>query len=138
MATTAVIRAAIVAKLDGTYKDWQTSAYFLANPTPPCIDVRPDGTDYDAAMAGGLNVRTFLVRAIVGLTTDIGTQEKLDELLDGTGATSMKAVLEDVYPQTLGGVIQDLSVTDASGYKVYPVVGSTEVLGVEFTVMVYP
>lgn len=136
MAATSAIREALRAALAAVYTDWQTTAYFLANPSPPSIDVMPGGIAYDTAMARGNDDLTYIVRAIVPLTLDLGSQAKLDTLLDRSGATSMKATLE--ADKTLGGVVSDLRVTEASEYKVYAVVGGTDALGVEFTVEVIP
>lgn len=136
MATTTQIRTALKAALDRVYTDWQTTAYWLANPSPPSIDIMPAGITYDLAMRRGMDDLEYIVRAVVPLTLDLGAQTKLDTLLDATGATSMKTTLE--ADRTLGGVVSDVHVIAASEYKVYAVVAGSDALGVEFTVQVIP
>lgn len=133
-ATIAQIRAGLKTRLDAI-DGWQVSAYELASPTPPAIHVglHPDGIDYDRAMRRGMDGLMFRVVAMSGLTTDIGSQKKLDTLLAPSGATSVKAAIEG--DPTLGGVIDNLAVRTASGYGVYKTEGARgPVLGCEWTV----
>ena len=115
MATITQIRegiAANLAALDG----FQVSAYTLSNPTPPAIQVLPGEILYDRAMHRGLDEITMLVQAFVALSSDIGAQKKLDALLAPTGATSLKTVVES--DPTLGSLVSDVSVVDATGYRI--------------------
>jgi len=138
--TTAHIRVALKAALDASSQiaaaGWQTSAYMLALPYPPTIDIRPGGIQYDTAMARGNDDMTFLVRAIVAFNDDVGAQTKLDTLLDATATDGLKTVLE--HDKTLGGVVSDLRVTDVSDYKALIVEGQPPMLAVEFNVEIYP
>lgn len=128
------IRAGIAKNL-ATVVDVQVSAYMLSAPTPPCIHVFPQRVEYDKAMGRGLDTSMFTVQAFVGLVSDLGAQQKLDEYLDPAGARSVKAAVET--DKTLAGLVSSVRVTDASGYKLYVLEGSQgPVLGCEFTVEV--
>jgi hypothetical protein len=118
VATITAIRRGIAANLTqlGTNLGIQVSAYALANPTPPTIQVLPGEVVYDRAMHRGLDDLTFLVQALVQYGSDIGSQKRLDELLDPTGPKSLKTAVES--DSTLGGIVSDVSVTNATGYRV--------------------
>lgn len=113
----------------------QASAYQLSNPTPPTVWCYPQTVDYRQAMQNGAIELTMAVEALVGiLTSDIGTQKTLDQLIDDTGPKSVKAALEkDV---TLGGLVDTLMVVSCSGYKVYALPTKPEILGAEWIVKV--
>ena len=139
MASLAQIRqglAANLAVLDGI----QVSAYVLGNPTLPTVWVRPataEGIEYHRAFANGLENWTFTVQAFFASgISDIGAQQKLDELLASTGATSVKAALET--DKTLGGLVKDLIVQTCTGYLEYGRPDGTTALGCDWTVVVYP
>lgn len=134
--TTAQIRVALAAAVTtGLGSTWQVSAYMLAAPVPPAVDIRPAGIDYDVAMSRGGDDLTYMVRAMAAFNADgIGAQLALDTLLDTTAAGGMKAILET--DKTLGGVVSDLRVTTASDYKALIVEGQPPLLAVEFTVEV--
>ncbi len=113
----------------------QTSAYALANPTPPAAHVLRGDVQYDQAMNGGTHLWTMRVQAFVGLASDQGAQQLLDEFLSADGDNSVKQALEgDV---TLGGIVQSLHVTNASGEQVYVRDQGGPVLGSEWTVQVW-
>jgi hypothetical protein len=138
--TMAQIRTALAANLDAI-PSVQASPYMLANPTPPTVWVVPDETDYDEAMQGGLDVVKVTIQAFAGLVADQAAQKLLDEMLDPTGSSSVKATVE--ADKTLGGMVQDLRVTRHHGYQVYqrPNLGSGtstgQVIGSEWTVEIY-
>ena len=115
MATITQIREGLAANL-AALSGFQVSAYTLANPTPPTIWVIPGEVLYDKAMHRGLDEITMLVQAFVASTADIGSQTRLDELLDPTGANSLKTAVES--DKTLGGIVGSVQVTDATGYRV--------------------
>lgn len=134
MASLADIRSGIAANLaalDGV----QVSAYLLANPTPPTCTVYPDEVVYDRAGARGLDVWSMKVQAFVGVQSDLGAQQLLDEMLASSGTQSVKALVET--DKTLGGVAHDTRVTGCSGYRIYPQDGRAAVLGAEWSVDVY-
>jgi hypothetical protein len=94
----------------------QISPYALSSPTPPAIQILPGEILYDQAFRRGLDVLTLLIQAFVSFTSDIGSQTRLDELLDPTGAHSLKTAVES--DSTLGNLVADVSVTNATGYRV--------------------
>lgn len=130
MASLAQIRTA-VASACSTVTGKQASAYLLMNPSAPWIDVYPAQVEYHRAMSNGLDQWTLTVRAGVGLTTDRAAQVTLDEMLAESGSASVKAAIES--SPTLGGVVEDVFVRSAGGYRIYQTAGG-EVLGCEWTV----
>lgn len=134
MATLTAIRAGLVANL-ATLADVQVSAYMLANPSPPTLQVMgPDSAAYDQSMRGSLTDWHMIVQGFCCNVADIGGQVNLDAWLAPAGALSVKAALES--DRTLAGVAQDSTVVDCSGYRVYQLDSSTKVLGAEWTVWV--
>lgn len=128
------IREGLAGRL-GTIAGWQVSAWMLSSPTPPCMYVVPGETSYDLAMQRGLDGQEMRIVALAGLSSEIGAQLKLDELLAKSGATSLKAAVEG--DRTLAGVVSDLLVTGASGYRTYAQPGGQAYLGCEWAVTVY-
>lgn len=136
MSVTDDIRAALASKLQAGFTGWQVSQYLLANPEPPSLDISTGPIAYDTAMAYGNYDLRFIVRALVQWGDSGAAQAALDPLLDQTGTSSVKAVLE--ADKTLGGTVSSLRVTDASEVKVYTIEGSSNAPGVEFMVEVTP
>jgi hypothetical protein len=126
--------AASLAGLDGV----QVSAYVLANPTPPCIHLYPGGPAgeiiYDLAFQRGLDTWPFTVEAFVGLTADIGSQVKLDQLLDPSGNQSVKQLVE--ADETLGGVVTNVQVISFTGYRPVALEGRGPLLAAEWHVQI--
>ncbi len=135
--TTAQIRTALQAAIvAGAGGGWQVSGYMLALPTPPSIDIRPAGIQFDTAMNRGNDDFTYTIRAMVAFNNDQGAQLKLDTLLDATASTGMKTIVETDC--TLGGVVSDLRVMSVSDYKALIVEGQPPLLAVEFIVEILP
>src|SRR4051812_21685672 len=116
-ATMQEIRQALADAIQGAIPGLQASANVLNNPTPPAAHVMRGDIDYDLAMQGGLHDLHMRVQAFVALASDIGAQVLLDDYLSPDGANSMKAAIE--ADTSLGGLIQDLHVTKASGQQTY-------------------
>jgi hypothetical protein len=135
--TIAEIREALRAAIaNGTAGKWQVSAYMLALPKPPAIDIARGSVTYDTAMDRGADDLEFTVRAFVAFSVDgLGTQVLLDTLIDSTSSTGMKTILE--VDKTLGGVVDDLRVESASEPKGVLVDNQPPMLCTEFTVLVY-
>lgn len=132
MATMAEIRAGIagnLASLDGV----QVSPYMLSQPVPPVVWVSPSTIQYDMAGSRGGDDVEMRVLALFPTTVDVESQILLDEMLDPTGARSIKTLVET--DATLGGTVDDVHVTEASGYFVYQLTGGPCV-GCEWTVRV--
>lgn len=115
--------------------EWQVSDYIITNPTPPCAEIRRGPVSYHQAMVDGVTTWTFLVRVYVSSVSDRGSATLLDQYLAIDGTRSVKAALEE--DGTLGGIVQDLYVSDASGENAYALEGMPSLLGSEWTVTVY-
>jgi len=137
-ATITEIREGLAANLraGGNLDDWQVSAYPLANPTPPMIQILRGDIEYDYAMKRGLDIVTMMIQALVALSSDIGSQVRLDPLVAPTGATSVKALLE--ADRTLAGKVANLRVTSVLGDRVAAsATGGGAILVAEWSVDVY-
>lgn len=139
MATTlAAIRKGLAANLAPLAPNCQVSAYVLANPTPPCVQLYPGGPAgdiiYDLTFRRGLDMWPFTVEALVSLTADIGSQVNLDAMLDPSGPQSIKQLLE--ADQTLGGLVDNVHVVRFSGYRPVTLEGRGPLLAAEFHVEV--
>lgn len=110
----------------------QVSPYVLSNPTLPAAVITRGPIDYDQAFQGGTHMLTLLVRVYVADLLDIAAATNLDAYLDVEGDASVFAAIE--ADTTLGGLIQDLHVTDAKGEQVYVRDTGGPMLGSEWTV----
>lgn len=129
--TVAELREGLRARLD-TIPNVQASAYMIANPSPPALEVVPDEIDYDLTMGRGGDTWRFIVRCYASAASDIGGQKRLDTLLAPAGASSVKAAVE--ADATLGGKAEDTRVVSATGYRIFQRAGGPELLGCEWTV----
>jgi len=132
LADLAAIRAGIARNLSAI-PDVQVSAYLLANPTPPLLQVVPGEIEWDLAYARGLDKIMLKVQAFVALTEDIGSQVTLDKYLNGSGPLSVKAAVES--DETLGGIVGTCQVTNTGAVQLYTG-GQTPQLFVEWEVEV--
>ncbi len=114
----------------------------LADPTPPCLYVTRERSEYGAG-GRGTDLHVFRVQALVALGSDIEAQPLLDEFLQPGGPMSVKDALEvvDQPPHvTLGGIVEDLVVTKVGPDTIFVrQVGTVlvEFLGFDITVDVY-
>ena len=134
------IRAGLVANLAESFDGYPISGYEMSDVKPPCFEVGfqlDRGIEFNAAMARGIDVYNLIVRGIVNASPDIRAQEILDEWCAPSGATSVRAALE--ADRTLGGVAQNLVVTDMSNYRAFAVPSKPNVtyLAAEWSVQVY-
>jgi glutamine synthetase len=127
------IREGIAANID-PLEGFQVSAYALANPITPTVQVLPGQVVFDRAMRGGADDWTLTVQAVVPVTNDIGSQLRLDQLFDASAGQSMKDLIES--DKTLGGVVETLRVTECSGYQMVALEGAGQRLLCEWTVYV--
>lgn len=119
--------------------DYQVTAYMLADPTPPSLSLFPAELEYDMSFqgGGGTDDWTFTVQAAVGMASDIGAQQKLDELIAREGPSSVKGALEPPPGQPgLGGLVDDVRVESCTGYRIYGRPAGEPVLGAEWRVKV--
>lgn len=95
--------------------------------------------DYDKAMARGLDELMFTTRVLVARADDKAAQRVLDDMLSGSGPSSLKAAIEVARggpgEYALGGLAHDLHVTRVQGYRWYEHAGSTYV-GAELMIKV--
>ncbi len=113
----------------------QVSANQLSNATPPFAQVRRGPVEFDKAMQGGVHRPDFFVTVCVAFVSDIGAQRLLDRYLAADGDLSVKQALES--DTTLGGLVQALHVTGASGETPYARDQGGPVLGSDWTVEVW-
>ena len=113
----------------------QVSPYLMANATPPCAQVTRGPVIYDLTMQDGLQRPNFTIIVYVALVSDLGSQKLLDRYLAATGSLSVKAALE--ADTTLGGLVQDLHVTGATGEQPYARDQGGPVLGSDWAVEVW-
>ena len=134
MSDISAIREALASSLL-TIPGMQISAWQLANATPPCAQISRGPVDYDQAMQGGVHRPNFTVTAYVALVSDQGAQRLLDRYLAADGDLSVKQAIE--ADRTLGGLVQDLHVTGATGEQPYARDQGGPVLGSDWTVEVW-
>lgn len=119
---------------DVTDVDVQVEPYYVADPTPPCVDMYPGdaarGTD--ALAFGGDGEFLFTVRARVNANDAVANQALLNALLDDVDPLSIAAALYE--DPSLGGLAQTLDVPESSvtGLVMYPY-GQEALPGRQFT-----
>jgi len=118
----------------GTISGLRTSAYVPDEPKPPIAIIFPENISFDTAFGRGLDTYTFTVQVIVSKISDRNAQSNLDGYCNPSGASSIKAALES--DKTLGGLVQDLRVTEARDYRAATINENTY-LTVTFAVTVY-
>lgn len=138
--TVADIRAGLVANLEDSFEGYPINGYEMSDPHPPCFEIGfqiDRGIEFNAAMSRGLDTYNLIVRGIVSNAYDIRAQEILDEWCAPSGATSVRAAIE--ADRSLGGVVQNLVVTDVSNYRAFVVPAKPNVtyLAAEWAVTVY-
>jgi hypothetical protein len=134
------IRAGLVTNLRTEFDGYQLNAYEMSSPQPPCFEIgfRLDrGIDFNLAMARGLDEYNLIVRGIVSFMLDIESQTLLDTWCAPTGDGSVRAAIE--IDRTLGGVADNLVVTDMSNYRAFavPSLPNVTFLAAEWAVIVY-
>lgn len=135
MSTTRALRAGLRANIKESIGSLQVSAYVLANPTPPGVQIYPGEVRFDLAMDRGLDELDFVVQAFIAHTGDQGNQSFLDELRDPVGSRSMKAAIESDL--TLGGMCEDLRVVSLSGYSMIVTADNRALITNEWLVTLY-
>lgn len=129
------MRQALAQVLTDGIDELQVKPYMLTNPSPPSAHLWPSGpVDFDATMQRGADEWLFTLQVFVAEGVSESSQVRLDEYLEPFGPRSVKAVLE--ADETLGGLVDDVTVTEASGYRRYLTEGRGPVLGCEWTVKV--
>lgn len=112
----------------------RTSAVMPEDPNPPVAIVAPQSISYDAAMGRGLDSYNFSITVIVGRADGRSAQNKLDDYVSSTGASSIKVAIES--DRKLDGQCKDLQVTAMNSYGAISI-GEIQYLAAEFDVVVY-
>jgi len=133
MPTLSEIRTGLASNL-ATIDGLRTSAYVPDEPKPPIAVIFPETIAFDTAFGRGLDEYTFTIQLIVSKISDRNAQSNLDAYCNPDGVTSVKAAIES--NRTLGGLIQDLRVTEARDYRAATINENTY-LTVTFVVTVY-
>jgi len=133
MATFAEIRFGLVENLAPL--GIQSKGYMLTSPSASSIEIFPGESTYDKAFARGLDEINFVVRIVVAISLDVAAQQKLDGYLDPSGSGSVKTLIES--DKTLGGKIDNLRVTEATGFQVSVAPEGGQVLSCDWTVRIY-
>lgn len=112
--------AAALAPVKTGLPDLQVYPYWLANPTPPTIDIYPgdpfqDGTGFDPTQKACF----FTIRVRVSTADQDAGQQGLLQMLDPAAATSVEGAL--IRDQTLGGLVDSVAVVPegTTGYREY-------------------
>lgn len=134
-------RIAIAETLSSRIDGLQVSPLMLSDPTPPAAHVYPTPVEFDETFGRGVDEWTFTLQVFVSEGGgEEGAQLALDEYLEPFGPRSIKEQLEledtDDGRVTLGGVVHDLRVIRAEGYRLYVRDGRAPVLGSEWTIEV--
>ena len=119
------IREAIASALKGVAGVGQTNAWYLpGNFQPPCLVVLGSGPiAFDATFGRGTDTLAFTVRGIVGAVDSVGAQKLLSQWVSGAVKTALQS------DRTLGGLVDDLRVTDYSGDQYANISGVDYVYG---------
>jgi len=136
------VREALAETVQLALPSVQVSPYILSSPTVPCAYFYPGPVKYDEAPDGtpanarGGDAWQIMLRVMVGSVGDIAAQQLLDQMIEPTGQTSIKAAVERDY--TLAGQVFDVTATDCSGYRQYtPTPGSAPVMGADWTITIF-
>ena len=137
MADIAAIRAEVASRLSTLLgDDGQSSAYWMANPTLPTLQVVGIGpTDYDQTFGRGGDTLTATIQGLAQPTVDKAAQITIDDWCDTTGSTSVKAAIETERPSavTLGGLVASCRVTGHTRPVITSLPNGQETWSVEFT-----
>lgn len=109
------------------------NGYRMIPPPTPCfeIDFPEDAFVYDTTHSQGTQEFDLIVRGIVAVGDSTETQATLDDWLDVSGSSSVKAAIES--DRTLNGNVDDLRVERATSPR-FAEAGSSVVLFAEWTV----
>lgn len=105
----------------------------------PCFFIAEVEVDYDTAMNRALDTVTLTGRVLVGRADADSSATRMNSLLAGSGATSLKAALESGRgapgEAALDGAADDYRVTRFQAHRFYEHAGTTY-LGGELTIRV--
>ena len=124
MSTLAAMRDAIKATLAGI-ADVNVYDFVPDNPTFPAVVVAPNLCDFDVAFGRGQDTWEFELIVLTARSSDRAGQDKMDQLVTGAGASSIRQAIFD--SQGLGlsdtnahvAALIDYRPTDVAGVSVY-------------------
>lgn len=116
------IRAALQTAI-ATIPGLQAEKYVRDVATPPVAMVGGPETEYDKTFGRGHDDHTIPVMIFASRASDVDGQAQLDSYLDPYGTSSLKAAIE--ADSTLGGVVDDLRVTETRDYGAHEINGVT-------------
>jgi hypothetical protein len=126
------IREAMAAVLDDALENVTVSGYMLANPTPPCIEMRCGPIELHKAFQDGLDTFRLIVRVYVASSLTDGAQLQLDRFREPGDELNIQRALE-VDPE-LGGLVQDITVRGITEDTTYVMAGRATLFGAEWSV----
>lgn len=106
--------------------DWPTDSVAV----PAAVIGLPDPLAYDSTMARGSDEATFPVHVLVGNVSQRSSTLALVPYMDGTGASSVKTVIE--ADATLGGAAQSTRVAEVKAQVMS--VGGIDYLAASFSI----
>lgn len=118
----------------------ETARNPMANPTPPTAWVTRAKTEWDITNARGTDLLTFNVEVFVGLASDAGSQDILDQFVDPYGPKSVKAAVESGTALDELVSLENVRVTEAGAdhqASLSAGVSASKYLAVVFTVEIY-
>ena len=133
MATITQMRSGIAANL-AKISGLRTATTVPDVINPPMAIVVPNSITFDRSFKRGTDEYEFAVIVIASRADERTAQTKIDGYCSPTGAGSVKAAIES--DRSLGGVIQDLRVTEMRAYGPADIGGVTY-LTAEFVVSVF-
>lgn len=137
MADIAGIRSALASRLSTLVGNTgQSSAYWMTNPTLPTLQVVGVGpADYDSEFGRGGDTLTATIQGLAGTTVDQAGQVIIDNWIDTSGSTSVKAAIETErpLPVTLGGIVSSCRVTGHTRPLITQLPSGQDTWSVEFT-----
>ena len=139
MATITQIRAALASQIQTALSgvdNLTTDPRMSFNPTAPYIDVYPGDPFREPGSFGRNGIFFLTVRARVSTADHPAAQDTLDALMDDEGSASVgNAIMGN---RTLGGMVDNVSVVEQSGYGTFPGGGDESALGCTWRVRVIP
>lgn len=132
MASVTALREGLATRLN-TITRMQAHAQVPGQVVPLAAVVELESISFDATMGRGSDDFLFTVLVLVSAAVDKPAQEKLDALLDGAGADTVKGAVEG--DATLGGAADFARVAGVRRYGLIEYAG-VQYLGVEVLVEV--
>lgn len=128
------MRQAIAANL-ATISGLRVSYFIPDNPNPPIAVVTPPSIKYEQSFGRGLNQYSFQVALLATRADERTGQDLIDSYCEPTGSMSVRAAIES--DRTLGGLVDDLHVSDMNGVSPTTLADGQVYLTATWTVEVY-